>query len=119
MKLAIGAGSGGGISGISTTGGGAFLGFATTEPAAGLRRALAARAGGRGFALRALVRFAFAAVFRPDFRDGRAFDMGAYATVVGVGRQRRVRAGLKKAPGDFTLPLPAARRARIPCSTCP
>ena len=83
----MGAGSGGGISGISTGGGGAFFGFAAIGRGSGLRPALATGVGRLGFTLGALLRFAFAAVFRPGFRDGRAFDMRAYATVVGVGRQ--------------------------------
>ena len=90
MKLAIGAGSGGGISGIST-GGGAFRSLTAFSTAAGFplafgrARAAFARL---AFALRALPAFAFPTfrALEPDFRDERAFAMDAYAT---VGRARR------------------------------
>ena len=95
MKLAIGAGRGGGISGIST-GGGAFRSLVTLLPTTGFRRAFAALRTGfarLAFALRALLAFAFPALWvlalGPDFRDTRAFAMDAYAT---VGRARRQRA---------------------------
>jgi hypothetical protein len=61
VKLAIGAGSGGGISGIST-GGGALRSLLGLIATAGLRRTLAAVLTGFGrlaFALRALPAFAF------------------------------------------------------------
>jgi hypothetical protein len=97
VKLAMGAGSGGGISGISTSGV-TLRGFAGFALRAGLgaRRGLAARLAvgfaRLGFALRALVRFAFPAfeVFRPAFRD--AFAMTAYATG-GSGRRQPRRGG--------------------------
>jgi len=63
VKLAIGAGRGGGISGIST-GGGGFRSL-TACGAAGLRRAFAAPPAGfarLAFALRALPAFAFPAL---------------------------------------------------------
>jgi hypothetical protein len=95
VKLAIGAGSGGGISGISTGGGGGLRSL-TAFGAAGLRRAFAAPPAGfarLAFALRALLAFAFPALaFWPDFRDARAFAMDAYATVGRARRQPRRRA---------------------------
>lgn len=95
MKLAIGAGRGGGISGIST-GGGSFRSRLTFTLAIGFRRALAAPLSGFArlafAALRGLLAFAFPALWvlalPPDFRDERAFAMDAYAT---VGRPRRQR----------------------------
>jgi hypothetical protein len=116
VKLAMGAGRGGGISGISITGAG-FRGFAVVGLAAraagfralaGLRRTGFAR---RAFAPRAPLRFAFPALraFRPDFRDARAFAMTAYATVGRVRRQPR-RARLEM---SFDGPYAALARALV------
>ena len=125
----MGAGSGGGTSGISITGAG-LRGFGmifTTVGAAAFGvlafRAFAGRAGfaRRAFATVGLPRFTFAAfpAFRPDFWDERAFTMTAYAT---VGRRRRQprRSVLKCCRGDSTLALRSrARHAADPCSTSP
>ena len=86
MKLAIGAGSGGGISGTSTTG----AGFRGRTAAAGFLALGALRRAGF-FGLRTLLRFAFAA-FPADFRAERAFAMTAYATVARLRRQPKVAA---------------------------
>ena len=92
----MGAGSGGGISGISTTGASftGFTTFASFETTTGFRSGLAALRTGfgrRAFAPRALLGFAFAGLraLWPDFRDARAFAMTAYATVGRGRRQRR------------------------------
>jgi len=89
----MGAGRGGGISGISTTGAAAFRGFGAAFTASAGFRALGAPPVGfarRAFAVRALLGFAFRA-FRTGFRDGRVFAMAAYATVARVRRQPRCR----------------------------
>jgi len=91
VKLAIGAGRGGGISGISTTGAGfrsrtivgdTFRVLAGIGPAGFTRRA---------FALAVLRGFAFAAwpALPPDFCAARDFAMDAYATGAGPRRQHR------------------------------
>ena len=110
MKLAIGAGRGGGISGISTTGG-AFRSRAGLLGTTGLRRVFAATRIGfarLAFALRALLAFAFPTFWalRPDFRDERAFDMDAYATGGRARRQPRRRV--------FVLLESARSRRRAP-----
>ena len=110
----MGAGRGGGISGISTTGTTfrGFVAFAFTA-GAGFRRALAAlgRAGfeRRALALRAPFRFAFPVLpaLRPDFCDARAFAMTAYATVGRVRRQPR-RPPVELSSADLRC-LPAER----------
>ena len=84
----MGAGRGGGISGISTTG----AGFRALGAGGGAAlRALATRTGfaRRAFAARGLARLLLAAFpdLRPDFPDERAFAMTAYATG-GSGRRQ-------------------------------
>lgn len=109
----MGAGRGGGISGISTIGAilrgfGAFTGAFTAI--AGFRALTAPPAGfaRRAFAGLALRGFALGAAFRTGFRDGRVFAMAAYATVARVRRQPRCGA-LKCCAGDSTLTHAAPR----------
>src|SRR4051812_10421219 len=110
----MGAGRGGGTSGISTTGSGLrglemmILGAL----AAAILRAFTGRVGfaRRAFATGALPRFTFVAfsAFRPAFLDECAFAMTAYATV-GARRRQQRRGVLNCCHGDFTL---GRRRAR-------
>jgi len=122
----MGAGSGGGISGISGSGA-TFRGFTALMAATGLPSTFVplgfvplgfAR---RGFAARALRGFAFAGLralaLPPDFRDARAFAMDAYATVGGVRRQRRTEGPPLEKPRR--RPYPPACRASCPISPSP
>src|SRR6476620_5266733 len=117
----MGAGSGGGISGISTTTGTTLRGFTAGADFRGaaltaLRTGFACRT----FATRALADFALTGLpaLRPDFRDACAFAMTAYAT---VGRARRQRPTVGAAL-EIPRPRPyaaACPRAHPPCSTSP
>jgi hypothetical protein len=118
VKLAIGWGRGGGVSGISTTGAAfrAFTGFAAR--ASGFRPAFALLPAGferRAFACRAPLRFALPALrtLPTDFRDARAFAMTAYATVGRVCRQPRRALGCIVPPSNFAWAFLARRRARV------